>query len=124
MGTPEIIAASYQNASNVQVTTWQTSATENKDLVMSDVSSMLEIILQITRDVRSTKSYKRKHALYIQPGVTCSNIQTKFLHSHNCRAWATYKPTNQQTSDIQDLRNVMKSLFEQIVTMLNILTTT
>jgi hypothetical protein len=28
---------------------------------MSDVSSMVEIILRITRDLRSTKTYKRKH---------------------------------------------------------------
>jgi hypothetical protein len=34
---------------------------KKKDLVMSDVSSVVEIILQITRDVRSTKTYQRKH---------------------------------------------------------------
>jgi hypothetical protein len=34
---------------------------KKKDLVMSDVSSMVETILRITRDVWSTQSYKRKH---------------------------------------------------------------
>jgi hypothetical protein len=57
MAAPKIIAIS-----NVQMTTWQTNATEEKDLVIFDVSSVVEIILRITRDVRSTKSYKRKHA--------------------------------------------------------------
>jgi hypothetical protein len=61
MGTPKIIANSNWDASNVQVTIWQTSATEKQDLVMSDVSSVVEIILRITRDVQPTKTYKRKH---------------------------------------------------------------
>jgi hypothetical protein len=34
---------------------------KDKDIVMFDVSSMVEIIMQITMDVRSTKTYKRKH---------------------------------------------------------------
>jgi hypothetical protein len=61
MGTPKIIATLNQDAWNVQVTIWRISATEKKDRVMSGVSSVVEIILQITRDVRSTKTYKRKH---------------------------------------------------------------
>jgi hypothetical protein len=39
----------------------KTNATEKKDGVMPDVSSVVEIILRITRDVRSTRTYKRKH---------------------------------------------------------------
>jgi hypothetical protein len=35
-------------------------AIPNWDRVMSDVSSVVEIILQITREVRSTKTYKIK----------------------------------------------------------------
>jgi hypothetical protein len=61
MGTPKIIANSNWDASNVQMTTWQTSTTKKQDLVMSDISSVVEVILRITRDVPSTKTYKRKH---------------------------------------------------------------
>jgi hypothetical protein len=43
---------------DVQVTTWQTNATEKKNRVMSDVS---EIILRITSDVQSTRTSERKH---------------------------------------------------------------
>jgi hypothetical protein len=56
MGTPKIIAISNRDASNVQ-----TKDTEKKDRLMSGVSCVVEIIQQITRDVRSTKTYKRKH---------------------------------------------------------------
>jgi hypothetical protein len=38
--------------------TWQTNANEKKDWVMSNVSSVVEILLQITRDVWSTRVYK------------------------------------------------------------------
>jgi hypothetical protein len=61
MGTSKIIALSSPDTSNAQVTTGHTNANEKKDLMMSDVSSVVEIILRITRDVRSTKAYKRKH---------------------------------------------------------------
>jgi hypothetical protein len=49
MGTPKIIAISNRDA------------TEKKDRVMSDVSSVVEINVRITREVRSTSTYKRKH---------------------------------------------------------------
>jgi hypothetical protein len=61
MGKPKIIAISNRDAWNAQVTTWQTNATEKEDRVLSGVSSLVEIILRITRDVRSTRTYKRKH---------------------------------------------------------------
>jgi hypothetical protein len=54
MGTPKIIAILNRDAPNAH-------ATEKKDLVMTDVSSMVEIILRITRGVRSIRTYKRKH---------------------------------------------------------------
>jgi hypothetical protein len=56
MRMPKIIPTSNWDASNVQVVTWQTKATKKKDLVMSDVSSVVEIILWITWDVRSKKT--------------------------------------------------------------------
>jgi hypothetical protein len=55
MDTPKITGISDRNVSNEQVNTWQTNVTEKKDLVMSDVSSVVEIILRVTR------AYKRKH---------------------------------------------------------------
>jgi hypothetical protein len=61
MDTTKIIAVSNQYASNAQVTTWQTNTTEKKDLVMSDVSSVMEIILRIVRNVRSSRTYEGKH---------------------------------------------------------------
>jgi hypothetical protein len=36
---------------NFEPPTWQTNATEKKDQVMSDVSSVVKIILRIARDV-------------------------------------------------------------------------
>jgi hypothetical protein len=61
MGTASIIAISNRDALKTQVTTWQTSATESNDLVMSDVSSVVQIVLRITRNIRPTKTCKRKH---------------------------------------------------------------
>jgi hypothetical protein len=47
LGTPEIIATSNRNVSNVQVITWQMNATEKKDPVKSSVSSVVEIMMRI-----------------------------------------------------------------------------
>jgi hypothetical protein len=48
MGTPKIIAFSNRDESNARVTTWHSNATEKKkDLVMSNVTSVVEIILQV-----------------------------------------------------------------------------
>jgi hypothetical protein len=60
MGTSKTIVTSNWDVSNVQVIIWQTSVTTTKDLVMFDVSYVVETTLQITRDVQSTKSYKKK----------------------------------------------------------------
>jgi hypothetical protein len=75
--------------------TWQTNATEKKDRMMSDVSPVVEIILRITRDVRSTRTYKVKHTLlsvwkiytpaqikqtlYTQLGVTYAQITKQIV---------------------------------------------
>jgi hypothetical protein len=65
-----------------------------------------------------------KQTLFIQPGIIDAQIKEQ----------NSYTPTNieqephinqyhQQTNDIHDLKNIMKSLFEQLGTMLNLLTT-
>jgi hypothetical protein len=46
---------------NVQVAICQGSVTIRKDLVMSNVSYVLETIPQLIRNVLSTKSYRKKH---------------------------------------------------------------
>jgi hypothetical protein len=56
MRTQKIIAISNRDASNALV-----KLVEKKVRLISDVSSVVEIILRITRDVRSTGTYKRKH---------------------------------------------------------------
>jgi hypothetical protein len=47
-----------------------------------------------------------------------SNHQTTFLRSHALNA----QQSHQQSSDMEELKNMMKSLFEQIRIMLNLLT--
>jgi hypothetical protein len=59
IGTPKTIVTSNHGASNAQVTIWQIGVTVRKDLVMFDVSYVVELIPQITRDVQSTKSHKK-----------------------------------------------------------------
>jgi hypothetical protein len=65
MGTPKVIVTSNQDAPTAQVTIWQTNTTIKKDLVMSNVSSVVENILRITRDVQPTKSYKKDSHLSV-----------------------------------------------------------
>jgi hypothetical protein len=65
-----------------------------------------------------------KHTLYTQPGVTCAQITKQKPHSLTNVEQAPYtNQPHQQTSEIQDLKNMMKNLFEQMGTMLNLLTT-
>jgi hypothetical protein len=45
MGTPKIIATSNRDVSDAQIIASQTNAKETKDLVMSNVSSAVEIIV-------------------------------------------------------------------------------
>jgi hypothetical protein len=61
MGQPKTIVTSNLDEWNVQVTIWQTSVTVRKDLVMTDVSYVVETIPQITKGSLSTKSYMTKH---------------------------------------------------------------
>jgi hypothetical protein len=70
--------------------------------------SPFETIHSCTNQINHTHSTR---------GNICSNNQTKFLHCHK-----HINQTHQQTSDIQDLKNIMKSLFEQIGSTLNLLT--
>jgi hypothetical protein len=110
MGVPKIIAISNWDMSNVQVITWQTSATEHNDLVMSDVSSVEEIILLITRDVWCTNIYTTptqiKHTPHTQPGVTYAQItkQNSYAPPNIEQEPHTIQPY-QQTSNIQDLHD-------------------
>jgi hypothetical protein len=60
MGTQKITSISNRGVSNVPVTTWRINATKRKDRVMSNVSSVVVITLQTTRDVCSTRAYKGK----------------------------------------------------------------
>jgi hypothetical protein len=64
-----------------------------------------------------------KHALHTQPGVTYAPITKHSYAAINIEQdQHIYQPL-QQTSDIQDFKNMMKSLFEQMGTMLNLLIT-
>jgi hypothetical protein len=107
---------------------------------MSGVSSVVEMILLITGDVRSRGTYKRKHTHLSFETIQSSCInQTNITHSIRsilCQITEqnSYAATNieqdphinhphQQTSDIQDLKDMMKSLFEQMGTMIILLTT-
>jgi hypothetical protein len=78
------------------LTTWQTNATEKKNRLMPDVSSVVEIFLRLTRDVRSTRTHKRKHA-----HLSVWN-NTLFLHKSNksyaLKTRVTYAPITKQNS--------------------------
>jgi hypothetical protein len=65
-----------------------------------------------------------KQTLYFQPGVTYAQAtkQNSCALTNIEREPHTNQP-HQQASSIQDLKNMMKSLFEQMGTMLNLLTT-
>jgi hypothetical protein len=118
-GTPKSIAISSRDASNVQVTTGQTKVTKKKNGVMSDVSSVVEIILGITREFYGlqgptkenilTFSFENIHSSHTSNkpytlNQECSNKQTKFFCSHKYRAGATHKrisSANQQYTGIK-----------------------
>jgi hypothetical protein len=145
MGTQKITAISNWGLSNVPLTIWQISAIESKDWVMSDVSSVAVITLQTTRDVWSTRTYKRKHTHLSIQKYTLSLHKSNQIHLTRCNICSNKKrkllPTSnteeepntnqslqrhphhqqyQQSSDIQELRkNMMKDLFEQMETILN-----
>jgi hypothetical protein len=65
-----------------------------------------------------------KQTSYIQPGVTYAQITKQNSYTPtNIEQEPHINQSHQQTSDIQELKIVMKSLFEQMGTMLNLLTT-
>jgi alpha-L-fucosidase len=65
-----------------------------------------------------------KQTLHTQLEVTCAQVtkQNSYAATNIEQDQHINQPL-QQTSDIQDLKNMMKSLFEQVGTRLNLLTT-
>jgi hypothetical protein len=64
-----------------------------------------------------------KHTLYTQPGVTYAETTKQHFYSDtNVEQGPHTNQLDQQTIKIQDLRNMMKRLFEQMEIMLNLLT--
>jgi hypothetical protein len=64
-----------------------------------------------------------KQTLHTQPGVTYAQITKQNSYAAtNIEQDQHINQSHQQTSDIQDLKNMMKSLFEQMGTMLNLTT--
>jgi hypothetical protein len=55
--------------------------------------------------------------------IICSSKKQEFHAPTNTEQEPHIKQTHQQTSDNQELKNLMKSLFEQMGTMINLLTT-
>jgi hypothetical protein len=65
-----------------------------------------------------------KQILCIQPGVSYAQVTKQEFHvPTNIGQEPHIKQSYQQTSDMQELKNMMKILFEQMGTMLNLLTT-
>jgi hypothetical protein len=71
-----------------------------------------------------TPSSEIKETLHTQPGVTYAQItkQNSYAPTNIHQEPQTNQPY-QQTSSMQDLKNMLKRLFEQMGTMLNLLTT-
>jgi hypothetical protein len=107
---------------------------------MSDVSSVAATIQLIIKVARSTRSSNKKRSRLSDPNSIYSGsspTHPSYLPRRNiCLSRRTQLPatssTNQaphpssplhQTSDINDLKDMMKRLFEQMSTMLNLLTT-
>jgi hypothetical protein len=62
--------------------------------------------------------------LHTQPGVTYAQITKQNSYAAtNIEQDEHINQPHQQISDIQNLKNMLESLFEQMVTMLNHLTT-
>jgi hypothetical protein len=102
---------------------------------MFDVSSAVVIVkLQRTYDLQKKiyptlhpKSYNSpaqiKQTLYTQPGVSYAQItkQNSYTPAPLEEVPNTIQP-HQQNSDMQELKNMIKGLFNQLGTMLNLLT--
>jgi hypothetical protein len=64
-----------------------------------------------------------KQTLHTQPGVTYAQITKQNSYAAtNIEQDQHINQPHQQISDIQGLKNIMKNLFEQMRTMLNLLT--
>jgi hypothetical protein len=67
---------------------------------------------------------QNKQTLHTQPGVTYAHMTKQYFYaSINIEQDQHTNQPHRQTSDIQYLKNLMKSLFGQMGTMLNLLTT-
>jgi hypothetical protein len=65
-----------------------------------------------------------KQILYTQPGVTYAQISKQNSYAcTNIEQEPHINQFHQRISDIQELKNMMKNLFQQMGTMLNLLTT-
>jgi hypothetical protein len=102
------------------------------------VFSVAEIIVRIAMIVRfsnPTKTYaplrlkiytppaQIKQTIHTQPGVTYAQVTKQNSYSAtNIEQTPRIDQPYQQTSDIRDLKYMLKSLFEQMGTMINLLT--
>jgi hypothetical protein len=65
-----------------------------------------------------------KQPFHTQPGVTYAQMTKQNSYADtNIEQDQHINQSHKQTNDMQDLKNMMKSLFEQMGTMLNLLTT-
>jgi hypothetical protein len=66
----------------------------------------------------------KSNKLYTQPGVSYAQVtKQEFQATTNIEQEPHIKQSHQQTSDMKELQNMMKSLFEQMGTIINLLTT-
>jgi hypothetical protein len=103
MGTTKIIDISNRDSSNAQVTTWQTNDSEKKDGVMFDVSSVVEFVLRITRDERSTRTYKWKHTHLSVSKYTLLPHESNPIHSTRSNNFG-YLSSTQRHSKARTIR--------------------
>jgi hypothetical protein len=67
---------------------------------------------------------KIKQTLCTQPGVSYSQVTKQEFHAPtNIEQEPQIKQSHQQTRDMQELKNMTKSFFEQTGTMINLFTT-
>jgi hypothetical protein len=65
-----------------------------------------------------------KQTICTQPGVSYAQVtKQEFYAPTNIEQEPHINQSHQQTSNMQELKNTMKSIFEQMGTMLNLLTT-
>jgi hypothetical protein len=83
MGTQKTIDTLNQDVSNVLVIIRESGANMKKDRVMFDVSSVAEIIMQITSDLWSTRTFKRKRNHPSIPKSTLLQHNYNKPYTHN-----------------------------------------